>query len=215
MRRATGIWSAPAPRWRRTRRRRSSPAAHAAAIPCPGRAAINSPTVRPSRGCTQPGATSASGTRTNARSMRARVRQHRVGGVADHAVDVDQIEVERARRVARAAHAPARRLDRVQAAQQRGRVGRPLQPCDAVDVVGLAGGRDRGGRVPARQRGEAQAGQAAQRLGGGAAGEQRRLAVRPGQVGADRDQDHAPSPGKLLIPVSRLGKLQGSLYAAT
>ncbi len=51
--------------------------------------------------------------------MGPRMRQDRVGRVAHERPHRDDVEIERARRVARAAHAAMRRLDGLQRGEQR------------------------------------------------------------------------------------------------
>ena len=81
-----------------------------------GRACHQSATGRPAR--IAPGSAAAHGTRTKARSRRARVRQGQLGVVADHVVDGDHVDVERARPPAHVAGAPGRLLGGV----------RPVEP---------------------------------------------------------------------------------------
>ena len=136
------------------------------------------------RGCTQSGATSRSGQQHEGALMGARMRQDRVGRVAHQAVHGDQVEIERARRVRRR-RAPARpRLDRVQRRQQRRGLGLARQPSDAVDVVGLAGGRHRRRvRTSARRATQPQPGQAANAVARRAAGFDRASTPsRPGRL---------------------------------
>ena len=122
--------------------------------------------------------------------MGARVGQDRVWGVADQGADGDDVEVQGAGGVGYAAVPPGGGLDRLEAGEQPGGIGRTVEAGDAVAVIGLAGRRVGGGYVPARDGGKREAGQAAQRLNRGAAGGQGKVTLGAWQVCADGDQYH-------------------------
>jgi len=101
--------------------------------------------------------------------------------------------------------------------EQNRRLGVPIQPHHAVDVERLVGWRHRGGLIPARDRDQTKPRQRRQRLHRRAAGVQRRLTLRPRQVGADGNQNHRRPARTLRLAsaaratVSATAPLQGRI----
>ena len=120
----------------------------------------------------------------------AGVREDRVRAVAHQGVDGDDVEIQGAGGVGQGAGSAGGGFDGVEAGEEPGRVGVAVQAGDGVAVVGLGGWWVCLGRVPARDGGQGEAGQAAQGLDGGAAGGQGVMALGAGQVCADGNQDH-------------------------
>ena len=125
-----------------------------------------------------------------AAEMGAGVGEDRVRAVADQGVDGDDVEIQGAGGVRQGAGSAGGGFDGVEAGEEPGGVGVAVQAGDGVAVVGLGGWWVSLGCVPVRDGGQGEAGQAAQRLDGGAAGGEGVMALGAGQVCADGNQDH-------------------------
>ncbi len=84
--------------------------------------------------------------------MRPRVRQNRRRHSANGAVEINNVQIQCARLVHRAARAAGVRFDCVQRFQKLGAINSALQPDNAVTIIRLAGRRDRGSAIPIRLR---------------------------------------------------------------
>ena len=172
---------------------RSRQPGHKTRICCGGRDAISAATLRPARDGPSRRHL-AQRLQHEGPFMGARMRQDRVRArrATSPIAMISRSSVRAALRLA--ARRPARASIACSAASRSAGSG-AIAPTDsratAIDIVGLVGGRDRRGRVPARHRVQTAGPAAPPALGHRpAAGLQRRFAVRARQVGADGDQNH-------------------------
>ncbi len=134
--------------------------------------------------------------------MRARMRQNQVRPGAAEAIDVDDVEIERPRRVGDASHPAEPRLDRLQGGQQHLRRDRSSQARDAIDKGRLARRRHRRRLIPGRGRDQRKARDRGN-LGQGA--RHGLVGWRPigaGEIGTERDQNHIThrrAPGSFRV----------------